>query len=69
MERVTDTYWIVDEHGSVICINHGDGQCKSMTVRKEEFPLPPWRVAFLINEAFKFDIKAKEQQIREELGL
>ena len=67
--KPTDTYWEVNEEGDVICVFHGDQHRRTIAVRKEDFPLPAWKVASLMNEAFDSGVKAKAQQIRRELGL
>ena len=67
--KPTDTYWEVNNEGEVICVFHGDQHRRTIAVWKEDFPLPAWKVADLMNEAFKSGVTAKTQQIRRELGL
>jgi cytolysin (calcineurin-like family phosphatase) len=67
--KPTDTWWEENEEGDVICVFHGDQHRRTIAVRKEDFPLPAWKVADLMNEAFRSGVTAKAQQIRRELGL
>jgi hypothetical protein len=67
--KPTDTYWEVNNEGEVICVFHGDQYRRTIAVWKEDFPLSAWKVADLMNEAFKSGVTAKTQQIRRELGL
>ena len=67
--KPTDTYWEVNNEGEVICVFHGDQYRRTIAVWKEDLPLPAWKVADLMNEAFKSGVTAKTQQIRRELGL
>ena len=67
--KPTDTYWEVNNEGDVICVVHGDQHCRTIAVMKEDFPLPAWKVANLMNDAFKSGVTAKAQQIRREMWL
>lgn len=67
--KPTDTRWEVNDDGDVICVYRGDPNRRTYAVRKEDFPLPAWKVAHLMNDAFASGIRAKTEQIRTELAL
>ena len=67
--KPTDTRWEANEEGEVICVFHGDAHRRTIAVRDYDFPIQPWKVAQLMNDAFASGVKAKAQQIRDELGI
>ena len=69
MNKPTDTRWEANDEGEVICVFHGDHQRRTIAVRDFDFPMAPWKVAQLMNDAFASGVKAKAQQIRGELGI
>jgi hypothetical protein len=67
--KPTDTRWVVNEDGDIICVFHGDQHRRTIAVRSSDFPLTAYSVAILMNDAFDSGSKAKAQQIRMEIGL
>ncbi len=67
--KPTDTRWEANGEGEVICVYHGDQHRRTIAVRLNDFPLTPWKVANLMNDAFASGVKAKGEQIRVGLGL
>ena len=67
--KPTDTFWEENDNCDVICVFHGDKHRRTVEVHNEDFPLPTWKVAQLMNDAFKMGVEAKALQLRQELGL
>lgn len=67
--KATDTRWEVNVEGEVICVYQGDQHRRTIAVRDTDFPMRPWQIANLMNDAFASGIKAKTEDIRRELGL
>jgi hypothetical protein len=69
MNKPTDTHWLHNDEGDVICQYHGDPQRRTIAVPTNDFPLSAWQVASLMNSAFESGVRAKTAQIKMELGL
>ena len=67
--KPTDTRWYANDDGEIVQQYHGDPHRRTIAVKANDFPLSAWQVALLMNGAFESGVKAKAQQIREELGL
>ena len=67
--KPSDTRWEVNAKGDVICVFHGDQERRIVAVCSTDFPMRPWQVANLMNGAFESGMKAKVQQIRDELKI
>jgi len=53
---------------AVMCDWHGDGN-RTYVLRETDLPAPTWRIAALMNDAFKQGYRAAQADIREALGV
>ena len=67
--KPTDRRWYANDDGEIIQQYHGDPRRETIAVRANDFPMSAWQVALLMNAAFEAGVRAKSQQIRDEIGL
>lgn len=67
----TKTTWEVNAAGDIVCVNSGDPTWRTTAVHKVHLDegLQPWKIAHLMNEAFKAGMEAKSDELRRALGV
>lgn len=68
MSHPTETFWEVNDEGEIVCNFHNDKAWRTVTVSKHDLPAAAWRVAMLMNNAFKSGMEAKQLELRRALG-
>jgi urease accessory protein UreE len=55
--------WLEAE-GQVICEHDDTGGCRTVSVPKEDMPIPAWKVAHLMNTAYEYGMRHKAAEFR-----
>lgn len=68
MSNIKSPYMAGDSNDHVLCDWYGDKNFRTYVVRENEFPIEPWRVALLMNDAFARGYKQAQADIRYAIG-
>lgn len=66
----TETHWIENGDGEVICVWHGDQVRRTRAIDPKDLKdMDPWRLAHMLTDAFKLGMDAKAHELRLALNL
>lgn len=63
MSNAISMEWL-EVDGNVICQFGGEKGVRNITVPKEDIPIPAWKIAALLNAAYKYGAQNKAAEFR-----